>query len=106
MNRNQSIFHFTCLENVFNLIFTHSRKLNATKIIKKELKIIQTKFNAIIVFFRIDDKKPLKKEFDEIISKLKITYKLFAFYIFIQNNHLERKNKNFSNKNTNHANSN
>ena len=74
-------FHLTCLENDFNLIFTHSRKSNVTKIVRKELKIMQTRFNATIVFFRIDEKKSPKKEFDEMISEMKIIYELFVSYI-------------------------
>ena len=54
---------------------------------------MQTRFNATVVFFRIDKEKSLKKEFDKIISVLKIVYKLFALYIFEQNDYFERKEK-------------
>ena len=52
---------------------------------------MQTRFNATIVFFRTDDEKSLRKEFDEMISDLGITYEPFAPYIPEQNDHSERK---------------
>ena len=91
MNKDQWISHLACFENDFNLVFTHSRKSNATNIVKKGLKIMQTKFNARVMFFRTNDEKSLKKKFDEMLSDLKITYELFALYTSEQNNHSERK---------------
>ena len=42
-------------------MFTQSRKSNATKTIRKELKIMQIRFNAKVVFFRTDKQKSLRK---------------------------------------------
>ena len=91
MNKDQWISHLACSENDFNLVFTHPRKSNATKIVREELKIIQTRFNATIVFFRTDGEKSLGKEFDEMISDLGITYEPSAPYTPEPNDHLERK---------------
>ena len=55
------------------------------------MKIIQTKFNAKIVFFRTNDEKSLKKKFDNMISEFEIIYKSFVSYISEQNEHFERK---------------
>ena len=52
---------------------------------------MQTKFNATVVFFRTDEEKSLKKEFDEMIAEMKITYESSASYISEQNDHSERK---------------
>ena len=92
INKNKWIFHLICFEYNFNLIFIHSHKFDAIKIIKKRLKIIQIKFNAKIVFFRTNDEKSLKKKFDDMISELEIIYESSASYIFEQNKHFERKN--------------
>ena len=54
---------------------------------------MQTRFNATVVFFRIDEGKSLKKEFDEMISDLKIIYELLALYISEQNNYFQRKDE-------------
>ena len=91
INKNQWIYHLACFENDSNFVCTHSYKLNATKIIRKSLKIMQTRFDAIVVFFPIDEEKSLKKEFDEMIFEMKIIYESFALYISKQNDYLERK---------------
>ena len=80
-----------CSEYDFNLIFTHLYKFDAVKIVKKDLKIISIKFNAKIVFFRTNNEKSLKKEFDDMISNLEITYEFSSFYTFKQNEHFEQK---------------
>ena len=58
---------------------------------KKGLKIMQTRFNATIVFFRTNDEKSLKKEFNEMISDLGITYESFVSYTSEQNDYSKRK---------------
>ena len=91
MNKGQWILHLACFENDFNLVFTHLRKSNATKIVRKALKIMQIRFNATVVFCRTDDEKSSLKEFDEIIFTTRIIYNLFASFIFEQRDYFERK---------------
>ena len=91
MNKDKWISHLACSEYDFNLVFTHPHKSDATKIVKKGLKIIQTRFNAKVVFFRTDGEKSLRKEFDDMISELGITYEPSAPYTPEQNEHSERK---------------
>ena len=93
MNKDQWIFYLAYFENDFNFVFTHSNKSKATKIVRKALKIMQTRFNATVVFFRTNEEKLLKKEFDEIISKMRIIYESLASYTSKQNDHSEQKKR-------------
>ena len=80
-----------CFEYDLNLIFIHSHKSDAIKIVKKYLKIIQIKSKAKIVFFRTDDEKLLKREFDDMISDFEITYEFSSSHTSKQNKHFELK---------------
>ena len=93
MNKDQWVSHFACFEKDFNLIFTHSNKSNAISMIRKNLKIMQIKFNAKIIFFRIDDERSLGKKFENMLSELKIILKSSSSNTFKQNKHSERKEK-------------
>ena len=42
-----------------------------------------------LFFFRTNDEKSLKREFDDMISDLEITYESFSSHIFEQNEHFE-----------------
>ena len=91
MNKDKWIFHLTCFKYDFIFIFIHWQKSDAIRIVKEDLKVIQIRFKANIVFFRTDDEKSLKKKFDDMISDLEITYEFFSSYISKQNEHFERK---------------
>lgn len=91
MNKDQWVSHFSCAVTDFNLVFTHPKKSDATKIIQKALNIIETRFNGKIVFFRSDGEKALGIEFDDFISTKGITYEPSAPDTPAQNGHSERK---------------
>ncbi len=92
-NKNEWIFHFACHAIDFNMIFTHSRKRNATKIIRQTLNIIKTRFNAKMIFMRSDEERTLEVDFQKIIRKTDIIFESFASDFSEQNDHSKRKDE-------------
>ena len=91
MNKNQWVSHFSCIITGFNLVFTHLRKSDATEIIQKALNIIETRYNAKVIFFRSDREKALSVQFDNLISSKGITFESSAPDTPAQNGHSEQK---------------
>lgn len=91
MNKDQWVSHFACLSTDFNMVFTHSKKSNATSIIRQALSIIETRYNGKIVFFRSDGEKALGIEFGDLIAEKGITFEPSAPDTPAQNGHSERK---------------
>lgn len=91
MNNYEWVSHFVCLENDFNLIFTHKSKDNATEIITKVLNLIRTRYQGQVVFFWTDDEKSLSGEFHDFINSLDIIYEPSSPNTPDQNEHSEKK---------------
>lgn len=91
LNKDQWVSHFACATTDFNLVFTHSRKSDASGIVQKALNIVETWYNAKVVFFRSDGERALGKDFDDFIAEKGITYESSAPDTPAQNGHSERK---------------
>ena len=90
-NKDEWIFHLICHVIDFNMIFIHSKKSETTKILRKAIKLIETRFNRKIIFIRIDEEKSLNNDFDELFIEKNIIYEFFTPDTSAQNGHFERK---------------
>ena len=59
--------------------------------VRKGIKIIQTRYNGKVVFFRTDGERSLGKDFEDLITELGISYEPSAPNTPEQNGHSERK---------------
>lgn len=91
INKDEWVSHFACHAIDFNMIFTHPKKSDATKIVIEALNLIETRYNAKIVFFRSDGERALKSKFDSILVNKEITFESSASDSPKQNDHSERK---------------
>ncbi len=90
-NKDQWVSHFACMSTDFNLVFTHPKKSDAPKIIKTAVKIIETRHNGKVIFFRSDGEQSLGNEFAEFMREKGITYESSSPDTPAQNGHSERK---------------
>lgn len=91
LNTDQWVSHFSCAVIDFNLVFTHSKKSEATQIIQTTFNIIETWYNRKVVFFWSDGEKSLSIKFSSFISGKSITYELSAPDTPAQNGNSEQK---------------
>jgi hypothetical protein len=92
LSRDEWVSHFACYVIDFNLIFTHVKKFDASRIIRETINLIETRFNeAKVVFIRSDEKKSLKSDFRNFLIEKKISFESFASNSSKQNDHSERK---------------
>jgi hypothetical protein len=94
LSRDKWISHFTCYVIDFNLIFTHVKKSDASRIMREMINLIETRFNeAKVVFIRSDEKKSLRSDFRNFLIEKKISFESFAADSSKQNDHSKKKKK-------------
>ena len=91
MNKDEWVSHFACHATDFNMVFTHQRKSEATKIVREAINVIKTRFNATVVFLRSDGERSLGNEFNDLLVETGITHEPSASDSPEQNGHSERK---------------
>lgn len=91
MNKDEWMSHFACHATDFNMVFTHQRKSEATRIVREAINIIHIRFNAKIVFLRSDGERSLGNEFNDLLVETGITHESSAPDSPEQNGHSERK---------------
>lgn len=62
---------------------------------RKTLNVIQTQFNDKVMFIRFNEKTSLNNDFDELLTKTKITFESSTSDTQEQNNHVEQKSEIF-----------
>lgn len=73
-NKNKWVSYFACYITDLNLVFTHNRKSETIRIVPEIVNIIKTRFNAKIIFIRLDKKKSLNKEFQDFLDEKDIIF--------------------------------
>lgn len=91
LNKDEWVSHFACHATDFNMVFTHQRKSDATRIVREAINIIHTRFNAKVVFIRSDGERSLGSEFNDLLIETGITHEASASDSPEQNGHSERK---------------
>ena len=91
LNKEQWVSHVACSEKDFQMVYTHKNKSEATEILRKAIKTIQTRFNYKVAFIRSDGETSLGKEFYDLITELGISFEPSAPDTAAQNGHSERK---------------
>jgi hypothetical protein len=76
-----------------NFVYIHSRKNDALSMIREFLKTIQIKYDQIVRFIRMNDKRLLKFEYREFMKLRRIVTKRFVSYTSFQNDKIERSEK-------------
>ena len=91
LNGDQWTTHIACRSTDFNLVFTHSNKSDAPKIILDAIALIETRYNGKVVFFRSDGERTLGTDFLNQLKAKGITIEPSAPDTPDQNGHSERK---------------
>ena len=73
------------------MIFTHQRKSEITKIVRKVINVIKTRFNVTVVFLRSNNERSLNDEFNDLLVETDIIHESSALDSSKQNDHSERK---------------
>jgi hypothetical protein len=73
-----------------NFVYSHSRKNDASDIIKEFFKMIRIRYDQIVRFLRIDDERTLRLKYAELVKKLDISIERSVSYISTQNQRIER----------------
>jgi hypothetical protein len=90
-NKNEWVSHFACHAIDFNLVFTHEKKSDASRIVREAVNLIETRFNFKVVFIRSDEEKFLGADFKDFLVEKGISFEPFAPDSLKQNGHFERK---------------
>ena len=91
MKKDEWVSHFACHATDFNMVFTHGRKGEASRIVREAINLIETRFNAKVVFFRSDGERSLGNDFNDLLIDKGITYESSTPDTPEQNGHSERK---------------
>ena len=91
MNKDEWVSHFDCYATDFNMVFTHPRKGDASKICKETINLIETRFKVEVVFIRSDGERSLGNNFSDLLLEKGITYESSTPDTPEQNGHSERK---------------
>jgi hypothetical protein len=88
------VSHFACHVIDFNLIFTHEKKFDASRIVRKIVNLIETRFSSVkVMFIRSNEKKFLETDFKNFLVEKKISFESFVSNSSKQNDHFERKDE-------------
>lgn len=91
LNKDEWISHFACHSTDFNMVYTHQKKSEATKLIREAFNVIETRFNGKIVFVRSDGEKSPGIEFISLLAEKGISWEPSAPASPEQNGHSERQ---------------
>jgi hypothetical protein len=88
------VSHLVCHVTSFNLVYTHDKKFEVSCIVKEVVNLIKTRFNAKIIFIRLDEKKILKIEFKNFLIETRISFESFASRVVVElsKTHIEQLN--------------
>ncbi len=92
-NENFWINHFVDFYTRMNFVYTHSRKNDAFSMIREFLKTIRIRYDQIVRFIRMNDKRILEFEYREFMKLREIVTKRFVSYTSSQNDKIERFEK-------------
>jgi hypothetical protein len=93
-NKNEWVSHFACHAIDFNLVFTHEKKFDASRIVREAINLIETRFSSVkVMFIRSDEEKFLEADFKDFLVEKRISFEPFASDSSKQNDHFERKDE-------------
>jgi hypothetical protein len=92
-NEDKWISHFRCYFIDMDFIYTHSKKSQATAIIKEFVNLIDIRYDARIRYFRTDRETSLGSKFKELTAAKDIITERSAPAILAQNDAAERSER-------------
>ena len=71
-NKYEYVLYLACTKIDFYLVYTHRYKSEALFCLKRDIKIIKTRYNGKVIFIRLDRERVLGKEFTDFLTELGI----------------------------------
>lgn len=91
LNKDEWVSHFARHATDINMVFTHLRKSDASRIVREAIGLIETRFNGKVVFIQSDGEKSLGNDFSEFVVEKGVTFEPSSPNTPKQNGHSERK---------------
>jgi hypothetical protein len=66
-NGDQYVSHFQCRQYLFNLVYTHRHKSDATQLFKKAINTIEYQYNGKVRYIRLDGETSLGNNFETLV---------------------------------------
>jgi hypothetical protein len=92
-NRDKYISHFQCRQYLFNLVYTHRKKLDAIQFFDKALNTIENQYKGKVRHIQLDGETSLGKEFEALVVEKGIKLECIATDTLAQNGGSERSRR-------------
>lgn len=89
-NQDKWVSHFTCTKTDFTFVFTHPNKSDILYLIQFVIKMIKTRYDQTVAFFRTDGERTIGWEAKDFLENKGITLETSSPNTPEQNGHAER----------------